>query len=304
MDLFLQNGIIVVDKPANISSAQMVAIIKRVLKAQKLGHAGTLDPFATGVLVCCINKATKLARFFLNGEKKYEAVLHLGVETNTQDSTGTIIKKSNQIEFSEQRIRSAFKQFEGSIEQSPPVFSALKHKGVPLYKHARKGKPIQKPPRRICITVIKVLEIDLPLVTFEVTCSAGTYIRTLSSDVGRSLGCGGHLKALRRIESCGFSLDDALTLGELEALSLSGEIWQRVISMADSLRGMPAVVANENLTQKIGQGYPLKKEYLKPLPTHSPEEFIKIINTSNELLAVVKQTNESDDLRYCCVFPN
>jgi tRNA pseudouridine55 synthase len=300
---FLENGIIVVDKPANISSAKTVAIIKRVLRAPKIGHAGTLDPFATGVLVCCLNKATKLARFFLNGQKKYNAVLHLGEETNTQDSTGTVIARCNRIEFPEQRIRSVFKKFEGTTEQTPPAFSALKHKGVPLYKHARRGKPIQKPPRRVNITSIKILSINIPLVDFEVTCSAGTYIRTLCSDIGRSLGSGGHLKALRRIESSGFSLDEALTLAKLEELAKTPHMSQRITSMADSLRGMPVAVADENLTKKIRQGHPLRKEHLTPLAVSSPKEFIKIINTDNELLAVIKQTKESDSLLYCCVFP-
>ena len=299
----LQNGIIVVDKPADISSAKTVAIIKRVLRAPKIGHAGTLDPFATGVLVCCLNKATKLARFFLNGQKKYNAVLHLGEETNTQDSTGTVIARCNRIESSEQKIRSVFKKFEGTIEQMPPAFSALKHKGVPLYKHARRGKPIQKPPRRVNITSLKILSINLPLVDFEVTCSAGTYIRTLCSDIGKTLGSGGHLKALRRIESSGFSLDEALTLAELEELATTPHMSQRITSMAESLRGMPVAVADENLTKKIRQGHPLRKEHLTQLAVSSPKGFIKIINTDNELLAVIKQTNESDSLLYCCVFP-
>ena len=299
---FLQNGVIVVDKPANISSANTVAIIKRVLRAPKIGHAGTLDPFATGVLECCLNKATKLARFFLNGQKKYNAVLHLGEETDTQDSTGTVIARCSRIEFSEQRIRSVFKQFEGTIAQTPPAFSALKHKGVPLYKHARRGNPIQKPPRRVNITSIKILSINLPLVNFEVACSAGTYIRTLCSDIGRTLGSGGHLKALRRIESSGFSLDEALTLAELEELAKTPNMSRRITSMADSLRGMPVAVADENLTKKVRQGHPLKKEHLTPLAISSPKGFIKIINTDNELLAVIKQTNESDRLPYCCVF--
>jgi tRNA pseudouridine(55) synthase len=146
--------IIVIDKPANISSAKAVATVKRILRADKAGHTGTLDPFATGVLVCCINSATKLARFFLNGNKKYNAVLHLGVQTDTQDSSGKIVASSDRTEFSDQMIHSAIKKFEGTIEQLPPVYSALKHKGIPLYRHARKGNPIQKPPRHVHISYI------------------------------------------------------------------------------------------------------------------------------------------------------
>jgi tRNA pseudouridine55 synthase len=281
-----QSGIIVIDKPANISSAKAVATVKRILRANKAGHTGTLDPFATGVLVCCINSATKLARFFLNGNKKYKAVLHLGVQTDTQDSSGMIVASSDRTGFSDQMIHAAIKKFEGTIEQLPPVYSALKHKGIPLYRHARRGNPIQKPPRRVYISYIHILEISLPLVSFEVFCSAGTYIRTLCSDIGVSLGCGGHLKELRRIESS------------------EGDISERMINMADALRGMPAVVANQKLTQKIKQGKLIENDDLNPIPDFGSKGFIKVIDTDNQLIAVMRHTPEDDRLNYCCVFPN
>ena len=145
------SGILVVDKPAGLTSAKVVARVKKLLGARKVGHTGTLDPFATGVLICCINKATKLSRFFLKGWKKYTAVLHLGIETDTQDSTGSVISVVNAVALDERFIRTVFQQFEGTIEQVPPVYSALKHKGVPLYKLARNGKPVQKPARQVTI---------------------------------------------------------------------------------------------------------------------------------------------------------
>jgi tRNA pseudouridine55 synthase len=180
---YKSSGIIVVDKPADITSARVVARIKKFFGAPKAGHTGTLDPFATGVMVCCINNATRLSRFFLHGNKKYEALLHLGIETETQDSTGTIIATCDEVHFSDKTIQTVFKQFEGTLYQHPPIFSALKHKGIRLYKLAREGKPVQKPPRRISISYIKILEIDQPLIRFEVSCSAGTYIRTLCADI-------------------------------------------------------------------------------------------------------------------------
>ncbi|MBW1845643.1 MAG: tRNA pseudouridine(55) synthase TruB [Deltaproteobacteria bacterium] len=206
------NGLLVIDKHASITSARAVAIVKKLCGVRKVGHTGTLDPFATGVLICCMNKATKLATFLLRGNKKYFAVLHLGVETDTQDSTGTIISTSDRVEFSEEAIKDVFDKFIGTVEQFPPVYSALKHKGVPLHKLARSGKAVSKPPRRVHISSIEIKEIVLPLVQFEITCSAGTYVRTLCSDIGKHLGCGGHLKALRRTESSGFAIEDALTL--------------------------------------------------------------------------------------------
>ena len=299
-----QSGIIVVDKPATISSAKAVATVKRLLKADKAGHTGTLDPFATGVLVCCINRATKLARFFINGNKKYNAVLHLGVQTDTQDSSGKIVASCDRTGFSDHMIHSSIKKFEGTIEQLPPVYSALKHKGIPLYRHARSGNPIQKPPRRVHISYIHILEISLPLVSFEVCCSAGTYIRTLCSDIGVSLGCGGHLKELRRIESSEFSIDEALALSELEKLACEGDISERMINMVDALRGIPAVVADQKLTQKIKQGKLIWSKDLNSIPPFGPKGFIKVVDTDNQLIAVMRQAPEDDRLNYCCVFPN
>jgi tRNA pseudouridine55 synthase len=299
-----QSGIIVIDKPANISSAKAVAAVKRILRADKAGHTGTLDLFATGVLVCCINRATKLARFFLNGDKKYKAVLQLGVQTDTQDSSGKIVASSDRTGFSDQMIQAAIKKFEGTIEQLPPVYSALKHKGIPLYRHARRGNPIQKPPRRVHISYIQILEISMPLVSFEVFCSAGTYIRTLCSDIGLALGCGGHLKELRRIESSKFSIDESLALSELEKLACEGDTSKRMINMVDALRGMPAVVADQKLTQTIKQGKLIWNKDLNPNTPCGSKRFIKVVDTDNQLIAVMRQTPEDDRLDYCCVFPS
>lgn len=296
------SGIIVVDKPANITSAKVVAHVKKILGAGKVGHAGTLDPFATGVLICCINKATKLARFFLNGKKKYEAVLHLGVETDTQDSTGTVISTSDDTQFSEETIRSVFKQFEGIVEQLPPVYSALKHKGVPLYKLARKGKPLQKPARRIYISYIKILEIKLPMIRFEVSCSAGTYIRTICSDIGKALTCGGHLKKLRRNKSSGFAIKNAISLSELEKLVLSGKLSEVMINMANALQDMPEYIADNTLTKTIMHGKRISKKDLLSGQSESPKNIFKIVDTHNNLLAVLSYNKERNNYNYCCVF--
>ena len=298
------NGILLVDKPAGITSAKVVARIKKIFGARKVGHTGTLDPFATGLLVCCINRATKLARFLLHGNKKYEAVLHLGIETDTQDSTGIVTSTCDNVLFSEIKIRSVFSQFEGSIEQVPPVYSALKWKGTPLYKLARSGKPVQKPARRITIFNIEILGINLPLIHFSISCSAGTYIRTLCSDIGKFLGCGGHLKELRRIQSGGFSITEALKLSELENLALSGKISDRIISMSNALRDMPEHRVDKVLEEKIMHGNIITKKDLTPVHTDIPEGFIKILNINKDLIAVLSHTKKSGRYGYCCVFNN
>jgi tRNA pseudouridine55 synthase len=201
-------------------------------------------------------------------------------------------------------IHAAIKKFEGTIKQTPPFYSALKFKGIPLYRYARRGTPVQKPPRRVHIASIQPLGINLPFVTFEVCCSAGTYIRTLCADIGNALDCGGHLKELRRNECCGFSIDDAVTLNELEKLVLNGGISEHIFSMADALRGIPTVAVDEILASKIKQGVQIQKKELNPRLFQEPEGFLKFINTDNQLIAVMKHTQADDRLHYCCVFPN
>ena len=302
------SGIIVVDKPQNITSARVVADVKRLLDARKVGHAGTLDPFAEGVLVCCINDATRLARFLLVGNKTYDATLKLGIETDTQDMTGTVTAVKPVADWPDDTIKSAVKQFEGQLEQQPPVFSALKHKGTPLYKLARKGTPVQKPARRIHISKIKILEIKLPLVHFEVTCSAGTYIRTLCSDIGQQLGCGGHLLALKRTESSGFKIQQALSLPRLEKRVLTGDSKRYLISMTETLGDMPTCIAGQKLIEKIRHGKHLEKSDItidrSSEKSNKQDANIKIVDGNNILLAVLNYEKNMDKFSYACVFPN
>jgi tRNA pseudouridine55 synthase len=300
------DGVIVIDKPTGISSAKAVAKVKRILNAKKVGHAGTLDPFAHGVLVCCVNKATRLARFLLHANKTYVANLKLGEETDTQDSTGTVVAVGNPAKLSEKSMGSVFKQFVGSIEQLPPVYSALKHKGAPLYKLARRGQPIQKPPRRVQISNIHIREIKIPFVWFEVTCSAGTYIRTLCADIGKILGCGGHLQALQRIESSGFNINQAVRLSELEQFTSVGDFASLMISMADALRDMPGYIADRHLIEKIRHGIVLTQKDLifGQLVNQSTDlqSYIKMLDARNNLIAVLEYTKGKNRLNYCCVF--
>ena len=298
------SGILIIDKPAGISSAKVVARVKELLKAKKVGHTGTLDPFATGVLVCCINQATKLAGFLLGGNKKYEAVLRLGVETDTQDSTGNITRICNDTIFSETTIRSVFKRYEGTLTQVPPVYSALKHKGTPLYKLARSDKPVQKPARKITIFELKIRDIHLPTIGFEVVCSAGTYIRTLCADIGASLGCGGHLKKLRRIESSGFTIKEAITLEALKDLSVSNKSSDRLISMAKALKYFPEYTADRILANKIKHGQILTKNDIVVKTADTSEGFVKIVNDDKQLIAVLKYAGNRNKYDYCCVLNN
>ena len=301
------HGILVIDKPANISSARVVAVVKKTLKAGKVGHAGTLDPFAEGVLICCVNQATRLAGFLLHGPKKYVAELKLGQETDTQDLTGAVASAPKAVDYTPQTIRSVFESYKGIIEQLPPVYSALKHEGIALYKLARRGQPVQKPPRQVQIYDICVTDVDLPYVRFEVSCSAGTYIRTLGADIGRELGCGGHLSALKRIESSGFSLDQAIPLSALEESVGRSRLSSKIISMRAALPDMPEFFADDHLVEKIRNGQKLTTKNLTGFSgteiARQVNSYLKIVDREQELVAIVEQDTTGDRLTYCCVFP-
>ncbi len=301
----LESGIIVVDKPEGKTSADVVNRLKRLSGIYKAGHTGTLDPFATGVLICPVNRATRLSQFFLQGGKKYEAVLRLGAETDTLDKTGEITAEYRLPDLSGEEIRRIIKGYAGRIEQVPPAYSALKHNGVPLYKYARKGKPVYKPARTVEIYEISVKGIDLPEISIEVSCSSGTYIRTLCSDIGRSLGCGGYLNELVRVESCGFGLDDAAALSSLEAAGAAGELQRFVIPMAEALRGMQAHVAGPELAEKIRFGRRISEADLgghRAVPENKNSAFVKIVDNNNRLLAVIEKEKDKFEYSYCCVF--
>jgi len=245
------SGVVIVDKPAGATSAKVLGRVKSLYRGKKAGHAGTLDPFATGVLVCCLNRATRLARFFLHDRKKYRGTLRLGIDTDTQDLTGRVLAAKGTTGIKAKDVQAVMARFQGTIAQVPPAFSALKHKGTPLYRLARSGNPVQKPPRQITIDRLTILEVAIPQVHFEVTCSAGTYIRTLCADIGRRLGCGGHLQALQRLESSGFTLAEAVSLDDLEQLAADGNPASHLIPMADALRGMPEVTADRRMAGRI-----------------------------------------------------
>jgi tRNA pseudouridine55 synthase len=271
------------------------------LGGAKVGHSGTIDPFATGVLVCCINRATKLAQFFLTGGKTYLATLCLGIETDTQDATGRVTGTGDTGSLSATAVLAAMVEFKGDLLQAPPVFSALKHQGTPLYKLARSGHPVQKPSRRVHISAIDIITMALPEVFFSVTCSAGTYIRTLCADIGRLLGCGGHLKALRRVESCGFTISESIRLDDLDDLVASGNIRAHMIPMGEALRNIPLYIANPELAEHIMHGRQLTKQHLRLKGDFCPVDYIKVVDTHHHLLAVLRA--EGDMFKYGCVFP-
>ena len=257
------SGVLIIDKPARITSYDVVRELKPFLKGIKIGYLGTLDPLATGVLPVLLGEGTKLAPFLETGTKVYEADLMLGVVTDTQDKDGKALQSVDvgDYDLSTHRIEGVVQGFRGHIFQLPPMHSALKHNGEPLYKLARRGDEVPREPREVEIHALRVIEIDPPSMSLHVECSKGTYIRTLVHDIGAQLGCGAHLTALRRTRNGPFGLEDALTLGNVTALLKAGKFTERVIPLSQVMSFLPAVAVSEKDALQIhnGQAIPVHK---------------------------------------------
>ncbi|OGQ97823.1 MAG: tRNA pseudouridine(55) synthase TruB [Deltaproteobacteria bacterium RIFOXYD12_FULL_55_16] len=237
----LESGIFLLDKPVGPSSFRMVQLVRRALSIKKVGHAGTLDPFASGLLIICAGRpATRLISQFMDGHKRYEAVLKLGLETTTQDLEGEVIAQKEVRAFAQEELEQSLAGFVGAQLQTPPQYSALKHLGKPLYHYARRGIIIEKAARPITIFKLQLLEAGADTLRLMVDCSKGTYIRTLAADIGRTLGCGAHLVALRRLQSGPFSVAEAVDGGMLQEPSLARQaLLARVLTVAEVLALLP-----------------------------------------------------------------
>ena len=214
------DGILVVDKPMDWTSYDVVNCIKRRFNVEKIGHCGTLDPIATGLLVILLGKGTKLQDQFMGQDKVYAATMRLGVETDSEDRTGQVIATADCTAVTEATIRETAQSFIGPQLQTPPMVSAIKLHGQPLYKLARKGQTVERQPREITIHSFDVTRVALPDVDFTVRCTKGTYVRTICADFGRKLGCGAHMLELRRLQSGSFNLDNAVTIDQIKAWEL------------------------------------------------------------------------------------
>ena len=235
----MASGILLIDKPADITSFEVVRRARRALRVRKVGHLGTLDPFATGLLPLCCGEATKLVPFLMPEAKTYLAQVKLGEETDTQDFTGEVVARADSLPPPEAIYLQAA-GFVGEIEQVPPMYSARHHQGQRLYKLARRGEVVARPPRKVRVFSLKVQEVALPSVTIRVACAAGTYIRTLAADLGRALGCGAHLTGLRRLAVGPFKVEEAITLEAMTQMTRE-ELAGRLIPLKDCLPGMKAV---------------------------------------------------------------
>ncbi|HKZ46228.1 MAG TPA: tRNA pseudouridine(55) synthase TruB [Thermodesulfobacteriota bacterium] len=246
-------GVLIIDKPTGPTSHDVVTMVKKRLGARKVGHIGTLDPLATGVLPLCINEATKLARFLEKGEKEYLATIKLGEETDTYDSEGVVVAKGDITSITKESIVSAINDFKGRIKQIPPMFSAVKMDGVPLYKLARQCVTVERKPRDVEIYSIDITNITLPFITINAICSRGTYIRSLAFDIGRKLGCGAHLVSLRRMKSGMFSLKDSISINDLKDLQ-EDILHNNIIPVERLFSNIPDIEVDTITANKIMDG--------------------------------------------------
>jgi tRNA pseudouridine55 synthase len=250
------DGVLVIDKPAALTSHDVVARVRKILRTRRVGHTGTLDPFATGVLVVCVNRATRLVRFLTGDDKEYVATMRLGFATDTADLTGKPVSSATDAgHITSEMVNEAFVRFRGRLEQVPPMYSAKKVGGVRLYEMARRGQQVERAPVEIEIKELELIPGTRVFqdFSFRVVCSAGTYIRTLAEDIGEYLGVGAHLTQLRRTRAGQCGLNAAVSLERLAELTEAGRLDQAVIPMADAL-AMPGLQVNEEECKRLSHG--------------------------------------------------
>lgn len=279
------NGIINVYKEAGYTSHDVVAKLRGICRQKKIGHTGTLDPQATGVLPVCLGNATRVCDLLTGQDKEYVAELLLGVETDTQDTTGQVLRE-RPVEAAREQIEEAVSGFLGAYSQIPPMYSALKVNGRRLYELARAGKEVERQAREVIIHQLEILEWSLPVVKIRVACSKGTYIRTLCADIGETLGCGGTMKSLLRTRVGSFSVEQALTLGELEALWQAGRQEEAVLPVDGIFREAAALHVKEEFRRLLENGNSFYPEQTCEGETHPEGEWVRVYRTDGSFAGI------------------
>lgn len=288
-----------IDKEEKETSFDVVKKVRSLFKNRKglkVGHAGTLDPFATGLLVILLGKATKISSFVMSQDKVYKGTMMLGTETDTLDPTGLVVRTAEVPDLNLELIRCKAAEFEGDIEQTPPIFSALKYNGQRAYKLARKGSEVKLEKRKVRINFIKIFNFEMPFVSFEVGCSSGTYIRSLAADLGSKLGTVSHLTALRRLKSGLFDVGNALLSKEIVQSSGPDILKGRIVSLRQSLPQMKEMEIGEELAARIKTGYQPKWEEIDGAFQYSRWSggYVKLVTNKN-LVAIVKCISEESE---------
>ena len=292
---FTLNSVVNLFKPIGPTSFDMVWSVRKALGVKKAGHIGTLDPMAEGVLPICLNRSTRIIQFLSPLQKTYRATLELGSSTDTQDATGQKISFGDSSLVTDSKVKQALQAFVGQQDQIPPMYSAKKKNGIPLYKLARNGINIPREPVKITVYSIDFIKKEGAQVFFEVRCSAGTYIRTLSHDIGEKLGCCAHMVSLTRTQVGLFDLERTLTLEELKAANEDGSLCEKLFPLEEALNFLPAIRVKEEYLESISHGVALSKCSLDGLPDQlKMGHYFRVLGNNDKILAVVEAVVNQD----------
>lgn len=289
------DGIFNIYKEKGFTSHDVVAVVRRTIHMKKVGHTGTLDPDAEGVLPVCVGKATKLSDVIMDGRKSYRAMLKLGVTTTTEDASGEVLE-TKPVDFNEEKIREVVDSFIGRLEQVPPMYSAVKVNGKKLYELAREGKEIERKSRTIEVYDIRIRQFLPPdRVEMDVDCSKGTYIRTLCADIGKALGCGGHMEELLRTATGVFSLENAIRLSELKELAEQEQAEEALLTMEEALKDFPVIKVAENSTKLLYNGGKIREKFFEQKSTSlQVGEIVAVYDFENNLVGLYEIKQEED----------
>jgi tRNA pseudouridine55 synthase len=291
------DGILLFNKKAGITSYSALDELREVLKVRKMGHCGTLDNFASGLLLVCMGQALKVVQFLENLDKEYLAKIRLGVSTDTYDFQGKILSSLSNLNLDENRVRKVIESFRGQIWQAPPPYSALKYQGKRLSDYARAGTPVTKEPRKVRINSIEILKLFLPFVDLRISCSKGTYIRSLAQDIGSRLNCGAHLTSLTRIRVGPFKLQNALDIEKIRGNFNPSKLQNYLVPVETALNSLPTVKVTDKFNEKIKNGPDLKfKDIISVESEFSSGDTLCLKNNKNEVLAMVRALKSSNEL--------
>ncbi|MEB8433091.1 tRNA pseudouridine(55) synthase TruB [Cocleimonas sp. KMM 6892] len=286
------DGILLLDKPLGRSSNNALQKVRYLFQAKKAGHTGSLDPLATGVLPVCFGQASKVTPYLLDADKSYRCTAQLGVTTTTGDKEGDVLQEREITDFNEQDVEAVLATFRGAIEQVPPMYSALKHNGQPLYKLARQGIDIKRKPRDVTIHELVLIDKTEDSITLDVRCSKGTYIRTLAQDIGEALGFGAHLSMLRRTHVSPFNCDKLYTIEDIEQLAETGKLDEALLPIDTALQELPSLNLSEEETKLLRNGIKVKK-------ADTPDsDMIRLYNQNNTFIGIGRQSkNDNDEIQ-------
>jgi len=281
-----------------MTSHDVVDEVRRILKVRKVGHTGTLDPQATGVLPICVGNATKIARFLTAADKDYLITMRLGVQTDTMDAEGKILAENTEIPQDREKVEAVLAQFRGQIQQIPPLFSAKKHQGERLYRLARRGEVVERGPIAVKVYELELISFDPPFVRLRVFCSKGTYARALCDDIGKELRCGGHLHSLVRLKAGQFRLEEAITLSRLQEIQEQGKLTEVLLPIEQALDHLPAVRVLPDSSRSVLHGASIALQDVVNLPSGLSEgSTVRVLGLRRKLLSLAELTVNTDQIQ-------